>query len=629
MNMELLTNDDLINFSSEKMVFDIECYPNFFLIIFKHINSGKIAQFAKFEGQAINEERLRYILYHFELIAYNCNKYDNMLILGLLKGYDNTQLKDLSDRIIIQKLTPRALSGELGYCPRDWNIIDLIQLIPKDEDKDAEGPGDSNLTPSLKKMAGVLDSPWMQDLPFDPGTFLTLDQMKFVFKYCVNDINNTILVYNSVKHLIDLRITMGDRYGMDLRSKSDAQIAEAVIISEIEKSTGRKIPYPKDDTHKMKTKANFKNTTKIKFKSDIINKKLMLFESTNFTLSKNGRPILPDDLKPPITINGKNYKIGMGGLHSCEKKQTTISDENYRIIDVDVDSYYPTIIINQRLYPEQCGEEFLNVYSKIKDDRIEAKRREDTVTSQVLKIVVNGGFGKFGSSYSRMYNPDLMLQTTISGQFSLLMLIEAYELSGIEVISANTDGVTCKVHRNKEELHYKITKSWEKYFNWTTETNYYKGLYQRDVNNYIAIYESGKIKKKGCFADFSLAKSPNNKIIYTAFEKFINEGIPMEKTISECKDITKFITVRKVGGGGAMWNGEFIGKVVRFYHSNESDISMSYKKSGNKVPDSENSRPIMNLESQFPSDVDIDYYIEKANSLLYVTGIKRKFSKLF
>ena len=39
------------------------------------------------------------------------------------------------------------------------------------------------------------------------------------------------------------------------------------------------------------------------------------------------------------------------------------------------------------------------------------------------KIQINGSFGKLGSKYSLLYAPDLLLQTTITGQLALLMLI--------------------------------------------------------------------------------------------------------------------------------------------------------------------------------------------------------------
>ena len=55
--------------------------------------------------------------------------------------------------------------------------------------------------------------------------------------------------------------------------------------------------------------------------------------------------------------------------------------------------------------------------------------------------MLNGTFGKTGSPYSVLFAPEMMIQTTITGQLALLMLIEHLETASISVISANTDGI--------------------------------------------------------------------------------------------------------------------------------------------------------------------------------------------
>jgi hypothetical protein len=51
----------------------------------------------------------------------------------------------------------------------------------------------------------------------------------------------------------------------------------------------------------------------------------------------------------PIVINGTEYTMGMGGLHSVEKSVSYYSDDNHILKDVDVESYYPRIILNLKL----------------------------------------------------------------------------------------------------------------------------------------------------------------------------------------------------------------------------------------------------------------------------------------
>jgi hypothetical protein len=65
-----------------------------------------------------------------------------------------------------------------------------------------------------------------------------------------------------------------------------------------------------------------------------------------------------------------------------------------------------------------------------------------------------------------------------------------------------------------------------------------------------------------------------------------------------------------------MWQGEYLGKAIRFYHTATPELQdniITYAKNGNKVPNSLGCRPLMDLPENFPDDVDYNYYIEKAN----------------
>ena len=98
------------------------------------------------------------------------------------------------------------------------------------------------------------------------------------------------------------------------------------------------------------------------------------------------------------------------------------------------------------------------------------------------------------------------------------------------------------------------------------------------------------------------------------------DGTPISKTIKECKDIRKFVTVRTVRGG-AIKDGKYLGKAIRWYQSTSTDTPIRYKianESGNhnKVPKSDGGMPIMTLPDEFPSDVDFSYYIREARVVL-------------
>ena len=139
--------------------------------------------------------------------------------------------------------------------------------------------------------------------------------------------------------------------------------------------------------------------------------------------------------------------MGIGGLHSTESGRSVHSDHEYVLVDADVASQYPSIILQTGLTPMSLGEPFLEVYGAIKDERLVAKRAKDKVKDKGLKIALNGSYGKLGSPYSVLYAPHLMIATTLTGQLSLLMLIERAESAGIPVVSGNTDGVVFRCPR--------------------------------------------------------------------------------------------------------------------------------------------------------------------------------------
>ena len=78
--------------------------------------------------------------------------------------------------------------------------------------------------------------------------------------------------------------------------------------------------------------------------------------------------------------------MGIGGLHSCEKSQYVVADENTVLSDADVASYYPSIILQQKLSPKTMGKDFITIYQSIVSRRIEAKHRCAEIEKQ-LKII--------------------------------------------------------------------------------------------------------------------------------------------------------------------------------------------------------------------------------------------------
>lgn len=608
----------------ERFVFDIECYCNYFLIAFTSLASGKVIYFERTANHDFNRDKLQWIVNTFCLVSFNGIGYDIPILSMALAGKSNAQLKAATNEIIANGTRPSDVLRTYKVKALKPNHIDLIEVAP--------------LRASLKIYGGRLHAPRMQDLPFHPETTLSPEQMAIVRWYCVNDLTNTAILHESLKEQIELRESMGKEYKMDLRSKSDAQIAEAVIAEEIERLNGVRSQRPVIEPG---TRYKYKIPHFIKYQSPLMNWALDVVRNANFIVSEDGNVGMPEELKAlRLQLANGVYRMGIGGLHSSEQCAAHYADANTLLIDRDVTSYYPYIILNQGLYPQHLGPNFLKVYRTLVDRRIAAKHAGNKVIADSLKITINGSFGKLGSRYSVLYAPDLLIQTTVTGQLSLLMLIERLEMVGIPVVSANTDGIVIKCPTARQAECDAIVKQWETDTGFETEDTQYLAVFSRDVNNYIAVkkkfdketkqwlYKPDGCKTKGAYANPEkpsdrLHKNPTNQICVDAVIALLTHGTPVMTTVRSCTDIRKFVSVRTVKGG-AVKDGQFLGKSIRWYYAAGEDGEIVYADSGNKVPRSEGAKPMMDLPAEFPQDVNYEWYEREAERMLVDIGYMEK-----
>jgi DNA polymerase elongation subunit (family B) len=585
-------------------VFDVETYRNFFLVLFKDLASGVVTRFQISPNRRLDVEGLRRVLRTNLLIGFNSAEYDLPMIQLALKGYSAEMLKNASDDIIGHGMKPSDFREKYGVTRANWNHVDLINVAP--------------LKASLKLYAGRLHCQKMQDLPIDPGATITAEQAEQLVTYCCNDLDNTALLYGELAGQVALRETLSKEYKQDLRSRSDAQIAEHVIVAEVKKLNGGYVSRPEIAEG---TEYKYHVPDFISYRSAPLRAMLQQIRDATYMVGAAGKIELPSELtESDICIGGGKYRMGLGGLHSSEK----------RVMHEAGASYYPSIILNLGLYPKHMGEAFLTVYRSLVTRRVAAKKAGDKVTAESLKIAVNGGGGKFASKYSAMYAPDLLIQMTISGQLSLLMLIEMVELAGLPVLSANTDGIIIKCHKELYPIILEVIAEWERLTGFSTEETLYSAVYSKDVNNYIAIKLDGKVKGKGLYSNpweskgpniFKFHKNPSTTIVIEAMIALLRDNIPLAVTVRACRDITKFIAVRSVTGGANKENGVYLGKAVRWYYATEGRGKvLNYAKSGNKVPKTDGAKPLMELPDEFPSDVNYDWYIAEAMAALNSIG---------
>jgi hypothetical protein len=582
------------------LILDLEIYRDYFLAMFKNVDTGNVRGFELHADQPFDVKTVRAILRKYRLVTFNGLNFDMPLLMLALRGADNALIKKGCDAIIQNNLRGWQFEQQFNVeVPKDLDHIDLIEVAPG--------------TASLKIYGGRLHCAKMQDLPIEPDASISASQREELRTYCANDLATTLDLYRKLLPQIELRERMSEQYGIDLRSKSDAQIAEAVIGRQVGQAVGREIKRPEvpaGTTFKYRFPAFLNMTT------PVMAPIRRIIDASVFSVPDSGKVMMPKLLADTkIVIGASTYRMGIGGLHSSEQSTAHLADDDHILVDRDVASYYPAIILRTELAPKHMGKSFSTVYGEIVQRRLDAKHAGDKVTADALKITINGSFGKFGSKWSKLYSPDLLIQTTLTGQLALLMLIDALESEGIPVVSANTDGIVIKCPVSKVAMMEFVVWEWEQATRFDTEATYYRALYSRDVNNYIAIKPDGGFKLKGAYAPAGLQKNPTNEICTGAVVKFLIDGTPIEDTIRACRDIRKFVTIRQVKGG-AVKGDQFLGKAVRWYYAAGITGTITYKINGYTVARSEGARPLMELPEQFPADVDFDWYIREAHSIL-------------
>jgi hypothetical protein len=603
---------------------DTECFPNLWCIGFKRITDGKTLVLRKTEDHELNIPKLRKLIVKHCNVGYNWLGYDRAMIWAAIEGLDLAGLKQLNDRIILGGVRWWEVQDVVKeFCPTFegfpyTNCIDLIEPQP-------------NPFASLKLLNGRLHGRLLQDLPYSPDTVLTATEIEHVVSYMGNDLDATGLVHDALAEPLALRVAMGKEFDTDFRSKSDSQMGEAIVKKRYEAITKRRI---KRAEPKSGTAFKYEVPEYIKFETPMLQDIRDKIAEHIFFVKPNYKVDMPPFLKKlQIPLGHSIYTMGLGGLHSTESNRSVFEDAENELVDADVASQYPTLILNLGKFPAALGPDALVAYRALKDERLIAKRAKDLAKDAGLKIALNGGFfGKTGSPFSALFAPHLLIAVTLTGQLTLLMLAERAEAAGIPVVSGNTDGLLFHCPRTRRDDLAAICKQWESEVNCELEFANYRSIHNQSVNTYIAIKADGTTKRKGTLMNprkqglrDQLMHNPGCDVSSDAVVEWLLNGTPVEDTIYAAQDMRDFVTVTNVKGGGT-WRGEYLGKVVRYYWGIGGEPILykdPHPTTGNfkKVSKSDGAIPCMTMPDELPSDLDYERYIDEAYSIIADFGM--------
>lgn len=280
-------------------------------------------------------------------------------------------------------------------------------------------------------------------------------------------------------------------------------------------------------------------------------------------------------LKPKILWNTKKdftYKLdylgyefyyGAGGIHQCIESGIYKADDRFIIKDLDVASLYPSIACVNEMYPAHLGREFYEVYKHdLVDVRLAEKAKpgpeRDMAIIEGFKEAANASYGNSNQEHSWLFDPQYTMQTTINGQLLITMLVEdlLLHIPEVQLLQTNTDGATMRFPKEFLGRYNEICQNWEKVTKLTLEFADYESMYIWDVNNYFAIYTSGKAKCKGRFEweDLQnhkythLYKNKSYLIVAKAIFNYFVNGIIPEKYLAENRDIMDYCAGVKIKG---------------------------------------------------------------------------------
>lgn len=438
----------------------------------------------------------------------------------------------------------------------------------------------NKLRVGLKEIQVTMQYPNVQEFVCDWTKPLPLEDFDSMIDYNINDIESTSELLNRCKKDVDLRIAIEDEYGVRVLSKDGVNIGMKILTQKYLEKTGLTWWDIKDLRSPMSV-IPLKDVILpfIKYDSPILQRVLEDMKNQIVSPGRKG-------YENKFVFNNLRYSVGVGGIHSVNSPEIIIPRDDEMLIDIDVASLYPSMLIEYEFYPRHLGKEFLEVYKQIKDERIEAKHNGDKVKNETLKLALNGLSGNLQNEHNFCYSPFAVMQIRINGQLLLLMLAEKLTQIGCRIVQANTDGLFVLLKKDVYSKVNSICREWEQLTKLTLEEDRFKAMYQYAINDYFAITEDNKVKEKGMFiTTVKLGKGLTPKIIPKAVISFFKDGIPVEDTIKNCTDIRDFLMSEKTG---KQWHVEYMNeeqqRTNRFYastnggylwkwkYSNDSDI---------------------------------------------------------
>lgn len=540
-------------------IYDEETYPNFFSIAFVDLYSDTRVVFEISDRRNDLLLLLQFLTWCHQnkarFIGFNNINFDGPILQWIM---------DAGPSATYQGIYEKAMSiinsnDRWGHLVKPWEYyieqVDLFKIHHFDN---------MARSTSLKALQVNMRSESVEDLPFPVGTELTDEQKDIVISYNIHDIDETKKFAIISMKAIEFRDKLTAKYNRDFTNHNDTKIGKDYFIMCLgddrcfHRVDGKRVP---NQTVRHVIDLSEVVFPYIAFQHPEFQRILGWFKSQRITETKG---VFTD---VSCEVDGFQYDFGTGGIHGSVNNRVVRSDSDYVIRDIDVASYYPNLAIANRLYPAHLGEQFCDVYLDTYNQRKE--HAKGTTENAMLKLALNGVYGDSNNPYSPFYDPQYTMSITINGQLLLCMLADWLRaVPGLEMIQINTDGMTVRLPREHIDHLEHITSYWENHTRLQLEHVDYAMMAIRDVNNYLAVYEDGKVKRKGAYdwKDKQWHQDQSALVVPYAAEQAIVNGIDVRATVYCHGDMFDFMLRAKAPRGSILRIGdEQCQRISRYY----------------------------------------------------------------
>jgi hypothetical protein len=419
---------------------------------------------------------------------------------------------------------------------------------------------------SLKALEFNMRLDNVSDLPFPPGTVLDRDQVRMLKTYNAHDVTATKRFYEHTLDMIRFREEMCQKYpGKDWLNFNDTKIGKEYFILRLEQSGVSCYDFGPEGRKPRQTPRPVINLADavlpwISFERPEFSRVLDWLKQQSITETKG----VFNDLT--AMVNGFEFVFGLGGIHGSVKNEVIESTDEYTVVDLDVASYYPNLAIANDFYPAHLGQSFAHIYKDLYEQR--KQYAKGTAENAMLKLALNGVYGDSNNRFSVFYDPLYTMTITINGQLLLCVLAEQLmKIDKLKLVQINTDGLTIRVPKALTHQVDAVVQWWQAVTKLQLEQAVYKTMMIRDVNNYIAQYENGKVKRKGAYEyETSWHQNASSLVVPKVAEKVLLEGAPIRQTIEQWPDRMDFMLRVKVPRSShLLWGDDKVQNTTRYY----------------------------------------------------------------